>query len=109
MTKPSRTRPGATWRSLQPRAPTLQPRALTLQPHVLRYDVARPATELRLHAGFGLGAHRSPGWRLGLVGACEAVQAVLRACPRLRLAPGYTPEWKPLDSLHCLTALHVCG
>ena len=34
-----------------------------------------PASELRLHAGFGLGAHRSPGWRLGLVAACEAAQA----------------------------------
>ena len=65
----------ATWRALQPRVHTLQPRAPTLQPYVPRYDVARAATELRLHAGFGLGAHRSPGWRLGLVGACEAVQA----------------------------------
>jgi len=74
-----------------------------------RYDVERPAAELRRHAGFGLGVHRCAGWRLGLVAACEAVQAVLRACPRLRLAPGYTPEWKSLDSLHCLTALHVCG
>jgi hypothetical protein len=41
--------------------------------------------------------------------AVRAVQAVLRACPRLRLAPDYTPEWKALDSLHCLTTLHVCG
>ena len=40
--------------------------------------------------------------------AVRAVQAVLRACPRLRLAPDYTPEWKALDSLHCLTTLHVC-
>lgn len=39
----------------------------------------------------------------------RARQAVLRACPRLRLAPCYKPEWKPLDSLHCLTTLHVCG
>lgn len=74
------------------------------------YLPARPATELRRHAAFGLGAHRCPGWRLGVLEACEAVQAVLRTCPRLRLAPGHgLPRWKPLDSLNCLEALHVIG
>ena len=58
--------------------------------------------------GIKLTRHHMP---TGLCSLCvvRAVQAVLRACPRLRLAPSYTPEWKPLDSLHCLTALHVCG
>ena len=74
------------------------------------YRPARSNAELRRHAAFGLGAHRCPGWRLGVLEACEAVQAVLRTCPRLRLAPGHgLPKWKPLDSLNCLEALHVIG
>ena len=74
------------------------------------YRPARSNAELRRHAAFGLGAHRCPGWRLGVLEACEAVQAVLRTCPQLRLAPRpLLPKWKPLDSLNCLEALHVIG
>ena len=76
----------------------------------LVYDLARSNKELRKHAGFGVGAHRCPGWRLGVLEACEAVQAVLRACPRLRLAVRRSElRWRELDSLNCLEALPVKG
>ena len=76
----------------------------------LEFDIARPAKESRRHVGFGLGAHRCPGWRLGVLEACEVVQAVLWACPRLELAAKRDEiKWRELESLNCLAALPVKG
>lgn len=76
-------------------------------PHPDRFDLTRGAS----HLGFGLGPHYCAGAPLAKIEARAALNALLDACPDLRLDPDHTPSFHygargfvqhGADSLHVL-------
>ena len=46
------------------------------------------------HLGFGLGKHFCPGYEMARAEAVIGSELLLEACPEIRMAPGFTPQYR---------------